>query len=104
MKLVFCQYLKHKTKGNSFRKKKKSEVELYPRPAFLTELREEGSRISMPKLYHSLDSSKMVKKVTDLLVKSIVYEDYAFIIVEVTIKKNSVDCHRLAGSTRNDNN
>lgn len=43
----------------------------------------------MPKLYHSLDSSKMVKKVTDLLVKSILYEDYAFIIVEVTIKKTA---------------
>lgn len=103
MKLVFCQYLKHKTKGNSFRKKKKSEVELYPRPAFLAESRKEGSRISISKLYHSLDSSKIVKKVTDLLVKSILYEDYAFIIVKVTIK-NSMDCHRLTGSTRNDNN
>lgn len=85
MKLVFCQYLKHNTKENLFRKKK-SEVELYPRPAFLAESREEGSRISISKLYHSLDSSKMVKKVTDLLFKSILYENYAFIIAEVTIK------------------
>lgn len=52
----------------------------------MAESRKEGSRISISKLYRSLDSSKMVKKVTDLLVKSILYEDYAFIIVEVTIK------------------
>lgn len=79
------QYLKHKTKGNLFRKIK-SEVGLYPRPAFLAEPREEGSRISISKLYHSLDSSKMVKKVINLLFKSILYEDYAFVIIEVTIK------------------
>lgn len=52
----------------------------------MAESREEGSRISISKLYHSLDSSKMVKKVTDLLFKSILYENYAVIIAEVTIK------------------